>query len=160
MEDFIKRISEISLPSDIIVPSSSGRATELTLANWVVKPGQRIIHSPGLASMGFAIPHAIGASFASGRRVICIEGDGSLQLNVQELEVIRRHNLNIKIFILDNKGYDSIRSTQDRYFGRRAGCDISLPNIKKIAIAYGIHFTKSIEHSLSMKEPTICTILC
>jgi len=160
--EFVKKLSRLSLPTDVIVVSSSGRATEVTLREWRVKPGQRIIHSPGLASMGFALPQAIGVAFASGRRVICIEGDGSLQLNVQELELFTRYELNIKLFVLNNGGYDSIRSTQRRYFNRLAGCDknsgLSLPSIRDISRAYNLSYCDDIDASFTYDNPLICEV--
>ena len=93
--------------------------------------------------MGYELPTAIGAAFArEGRRVICLAGDGSIQLNIQELQTIVHHHLPIKIFVLNNAGYLSIRSTQKNFFGRMTGesaaSGVSFPDYVKVAGAYGI----------------------
>jgi acetolactate synthase-1/2/3 large subunit len=111
---------------------------------WKVKKEQRIFNSPGLGAMGFGIPAAIGACIASGKKpVICIEGDGSFMMNIQELEVIKRLNLPIKIFVINNNGYGSIKSTQEKYFkGDLVGCTpesgLTLPDISLIAGGFEI----------------------
>lgn len=139
---WVDRISDEVKEGEVLVPSSSGMACEMVLQRFKVKRGQRIIFFPGLGSMGFALPTAIGAAIASGKRVVCVEGDGSLQHNIQELETIRRLELPIKIFVLNNDGYASIRNTQKNRFGRLLGCDptcgVTLPNTYKIAQAYGV----------------------
>jgi acetolactate synthase-1/2/3 large subunit len=116
---FIDELSEILDKDDVIVVGSSGQASDVFYPTFRVKEGQRIISSPGLGAMGFAIPAAIGAALASGRRVICIEGDGSFELNAQELATIDRMKLNIIIYILHNGGYATIRNTSKRHFNGR-----------------------------------------
>ena len=116
---FIEELSERLLPDDVIVVGSSGQASDVFYPTFRVKEGQRIISSPGLGAMGFAIPAAIGAALASNRRVICIEGDGSIELNAQELATIDRLKLNIIIYILHNGGYATIRNTGKRHFEGR-----------------------------------------
>jgi acetolactate synthase-1/2/3 large subunit len=108
-----------------------------------VKQGQRIVNAPGLGAMGTGLPGAIGACLASGRRTVCINGDGGFQLNIQELETVRRLNLPIKFFVLCNGGYASIMSAQRNHFeGRYVGSEpssrLTLPDITKIAAAYGL----------------------
>ena len=142
-KSWVDDISNMMWPEDILVPSSSGMAAEMVLQRFKVKQGQRVIFSPGLGAMGFALPTAIGVAIASKRRVFCVEGDGSLQVNIQELETIRRLNLPIKIFVLENNGYASIRNTQrNRCGGRLLGCDpssgLTFPDTRKIAEAYGV----------------------
>jgi len=93
--------------------------------------------------MGYDLPAAIGAAFACpDRRIICLAGDGSLSMNVQELATVAHHCLPIKLFILENDGYASIRATQDNFFGLRVGAGIdsglSFPNFAKLAQAYGL----------------------
>ena len=93
--------------------------------------------------MGYDLPASIGAAVArGGRRVICLAGDGSLQLNIQELQTVVHHRLRIKIFVLNNAGYLSIRSTQNNFFGRLSGREpgsgVSFPDIVKVGEAYGI----------------------
>jgi acetolactate synthase-1/2/3 large subunit len=94
--------------------------------------------------MGAGLPYSIGAAIASGRRIIHIEGDGGFQLNIQELETIRRLNLPIIMFIINNNGYASIRESQMRAFGRVTGADdtsgVTLPPLRNIAYAYDIDY--------------------
>jgi acetolactate synthase-1/2/3 large subunit len=108
-----------------------------------IRKGQRLISNSGSASMGYDLPASIGAAIARrGKRVICLAGDGSLQLNIQELQTVAHHRLPIKIFVLNNGGYLSIRSTQKNFFGRMTGespaSGVSFPDFVKVACAYGI----------------------
>ena len=153
--ELIEWLSNITHGDDMICPSSSGAASEITMQSWKVKKGQRIINFLGLGSMGFGICTSIGACIASGKRVVCIEGDGSFAMNTQELETIRRLHLPIKIFVLNNNGYNSIRNTQNSYFnGHKVGCDpesgMILPSIRSIAGCYGIGYYR-IECSLDFR---------
>ena len=172
---FIETLSKLLDSNDIIIPSSSGSAAEITSQAIKIKEGQRYLFSPGLGSMGYAIPYAIGVSFASDktRRVICIEGDGSLQHNIQELQLIKRYNLPLKLFIWNNGEYGSIRNTQNKFFNvRLVACDsssgVTLPNISKIAIAYDIPVFKISNHDnielqikniLEYNGPIICEVM-
>jgi len=93
--------------------------------------------------MGYDLPAAIGAAFArSGKRVICLAGDGSIQMNIQELQTVAHHHLPLKIFVLNNSGYLSMRMTQSGFFqrltGESASTGASLPDMVKIGCAYGI----------------------
>ena len=97
--------------------------------------------------MGFGLPAVIGVSNATNEKVILIEGDGSLQMNIQELSTIKGNNLNVILVIINNDGYCSIRNTQDGYFeGRRIGSDtksgLFIPDLCKISKAYSIPFYK------------------
>lgn len=108
-----------------------------------LRKGQRLISNSGSASMGYDLPAAVGAATArNGARVICLAGDGSIQLNIQELQTIVHHRLPIKIFVLNNNGYLSIRSTQKNFFGNLVGespqSGISFPDMVRVADAYGI----------------------
>ena len=107
-------------------------------------------------------PASIGASLASSRRVICITGDGCLQMNIQELATVVKNKLNIKIFVLNNDGYLLIRHTQKKYFGRLAGegpkTGLGFPNFHWISLAYGIRHTNSIEEAFKGKDPVLCEI--
>jgi len=105
------------------------------------KENQRILFSGGMGAMGFALPSAIGASFGSKKRVVAIAGDGGIQMNIQELEVIKRRALSIKIFVLNNKNLGMVRQFQEIYFDKKyLGTleDYSVPNLVEIAKAYGI----------------------
>ena len=149
----IEVLSECLGDGDLLVPGSSGASSEVTMQAFRVNPGVRILNSQGLGPMGFGLSAAIGACLASGRRrTVCIEGDGGLQMNSQELETVHRLNLPIKLFVLDNQGYASIRSTQRAYFQGRfvaSGADsgLTLPNTLKLAAAYGLPATEICSHA-------------
>jgi len=121
--DFVEALNDASLPTDIINPSASGMTANIILQTWKVKPGQRFCTNFVLGEMGAGLPYSIGAALATGKRVIHIEGDGGFQLNIQELETIRRLNLPIIMFIINNNGYASIRDSQMKNFGRLTGAD-------------------------------------
>jgi len=121
--DFVEALNEASLPTDIINLSASGMAANIILQTWKVKPGQRFCTNFVLGEMGAGLPYSIGAALATGKRVIHIEGDGGFQLNIQELETIRRLDLPIIMFIINNNGYASIRDSQMKNFGRLTGAD-------------------------------------
>lgn len=172
--NFINCLSTIADKNDIIVPSSSGSASEMICQSFKIKKGQRVICSNGLGSMGYAISHSIGAFFASSnKQILCIEGDGSIQMNLSELELIKRYNIPIKIFVLNNNGYASIRNTQSKFFnGHLVACDkesgVTLPDLKRIANAYKIKYYKietekklmvSLKNILKEKNPIICEVI-
>lgn len=149
---FISALSD-ELPEDaLIVPGSSGGCSEVTMQSFRIKKGQRMFNTEGLGPMGFGISAAIGGCIASGgKETICIDGDGGFVMNVQELETIRRLNLPIKIFVLNNNGYVSIRITQNTHFGGNlvASGDTSgltLPSLRKNAETYGIPYYKIETH--------------
>jgi acetolactate synthase-1/2/3 large subunit len=111
-------INKFSLPEDILM----GDAGSISYAGPVAlnaKKDQRFIFSPAQADMGWALPAAIGVSLSSNQPVISIIGDGSFMSNIQELAVVKQHNLNIKFVILNNNGYLSIKNTQTKYFDGR-----------------------------------------
>jgi acetolactate synthase-1/2/3 large subunit len=144
-----------------IVPYQAGR----------LKIGQRLISNSGAASMGHDLPAAVGAAVAlGGRRVVCLAGDGSLQFNIQELQTVVHHQLPVKIFVLDNGGYLSIRQTQVNFFGRLMGespaSGVSFPDVVKVAEAYGIpatsiesdHDFSRIIEVLNAPGPALCRV--
>ena len=151
------------LPDDAIVVAGNGTACVVLFQAGKVKSGQRMFWNSGCASMGYDLPAAIGACFANGRKsVICLAGDGSLQMNIQELQTVAHNKLPVKLFVLSNNGYISIRQTQDAFFeSRYVGCDsrsgVSFADITKIATAYGLP-TAVIEGHQNMKE-TITAVL-
>lgn len=109
------------------------------------KKGQRFIFSPAQADMGWALPAAIGVAIASQRPVISIIGDGSFMTNLQELAVVKQHNLNIKFVILNNDGYLSIKNTQQKYFegrvhGTSSETGLWFPSFKNVADTFGLGF--------------------
>lgn len=130
------------------IVTSDGTAVVTTFQASKLKKGQRLFSNSGSASMGFGLPAAIGASIASkNKEVICLEGDGSIQMNIQELATINYHQLPIKIFIFANEGYHSIRQTQSKYFPDNIiGCGpesgLSFPNFELVANAYNIQYFK------------------
>ena len=131
------------LDEEAVVVTANGGAVVISNQALRVPRGARLICSSGTASMGYDLPAAIGACVAVGRPVICLAGDGSVQMNLQELQTIVHHHLPVKMFIFDNQGYLSMRQTQDNLFGGRyvgadRGSGVSLPDMSAIAGAYGI----------------------
>jgi acetolactate synthase-1/2/3 large subunit len=122
------------------------------------KSGQSVTTDKGLASMGYGLSGAIGASFANrDRNVVLMEGDGGFAQNLQELGTVAINNLNLKIFLTSNRGYASIRTTQKSYFnGNYVGCDretgLGLPNWNKIFDAYDIPVTTITSDNLDFVE--------
>ncbi|MBN3033557.1 MAG: thiamine pyrophosphate-binding protein [Candidatus Saganbacteria bacterium] len=160
-------------PDDIIVPESSGAAGEVTYQALRVKFGQSVKNAAGLGSMGFGLPYAIGSCLAlGGRRTVLINGDGAFQLNLQELETVRRLRLPLKMFILDNGGYASIANTQRNMFngfivGADASSGFTLPDICAVARAYklrpaeimsGQDLKTGIAEVLTGAEPVLCRL--
>jgi acetolactate synthase I/II/III large subunit len=155
------------------VVTGNGTAYTGTFQIMQIKDGVRVFTNQGCASMGYCLPAAIGASMAGGQRpVVLITGDGSIQMNIQELQTVVAYRLSIKIFVLVNDGYLAIRTTQNAYFdGRHYGSSpegrLFLPDIRKIAEAYGIP-TKRIKGGdslgdrindvLSTDGPCLCEI--
>jgi acetolactate synthase I/II/III large subunit len=132
-----------SLADDDVVICGDATACIVTFQVAQIKGKQRLISNSGSASMGYDLPAAIGAAVArGGKRVICLAGDGSIQMNIQELQTIAHHRWPIKIFVLSNGGYLSIRSTQTNFFGRQVGAGpesgVSFPDMIRVANAYGI----------------------
>ncbi|MBI5700627.1 thiamine pyrophosphate-binding protein [Candidatus Saganbacteria bacterium] len=145
------------LRSNAIVVAGNGTACVSVFQAGIVKPNQRMFWNSGCASMGYDLPAAIGACIAANKKeVICIAGDGSLQMNMQELQTVAGLKLPIKIFVLNNQGYCSIKQTQDSFFeGRRVACcpetGVTFPDITKIAKAYGISAV-TIKNQKSLKN--------
>jgi acetolactate synthase-1/2/3 large subunit len=170
---FTETLSEALAEDETLIVGSSGAAIELVFLCLKVKPGQRIFHNRGTGAMGLGLPQAIGACFANGyRRTVLVEGDGSLQLNIQELQTVVTHWLPIKVFVLNNEGYASIRLSQTRHFGGLIGADASsglqLPDIRKVAEAYGIPTVQIRNHRdmgrqiadvLALSGPVVCEVL-
>ncbi len=134
-------------PNDTIV-ASNGSACVCSFQAAKLQKGQRLFTNSGCASMGYGLPASIGAAInKQSSRVICIEGDGSIQMNIQELQTIIHNNLNIKIIWLNNDGYHSIRQTQNNLFkaplcGVNSQSGISFPSAQAIAKAYGYDYYK------------------
>lgn len=131
------------LGEDDIVVCGDATATIVPFQIAGLKKGMRLISNSGAASMGHDLPAAIGAAVAApGRRVICLAGDGSAMMNIQELQTIARLDADIKIFILDNDGYLSIKQTQRNFFGAEAGSSpasgVTFPDFVKVGAAFGL----------------------
>jgi acetolactate synthase I/II/III large subunit len=166
-------LSEVTEPDDLIVSGSSGAGIEIFLLAYRVRQGQRVLLTTALGAMGYGLPASIGACLAGGRRrTVCVDGDGGLQLNIQELETIRRLGLPIKLFVLSNGGYSSIRTSQMRYFGRLAGADatsgVTLPPLEKVVNAYGLAYTRieqqrdlarQLKRVLETPGPIVCEVM-
>lgn len=151
------------LPENELIVTGDGTACVVTFQSANLKKGQRLYTNSGCASMGYDLPAAIGAAFSTPKkRIICITGDGSIQMNIQELQTIVTYNLPIKIFILNNQGYHSIRQTQQNYFPDNVvGCGmesgLGFPDFSKLADCYRIPFHKICHHS-ELKENILACI--
>ncbi len=167
---FVEQLSAMLHDDDIVV---CGNATATIVPYQVlqIRRGQRLISNSGAASMGYDLPAAVGAALASGRRVICLAGDGSLQLNIQELQSVAHHHLPVKVLVLNNGGYLSIRSTQTNFFGRcmgeSAATGVSFPDFVKLGCAYGIPSVRvdrvadldRVAQALAAEGPALCDIV-
>ncbi|WP_101877050.1 thiamine pyrophosphate-binding protein [Lachnoclostridium edouardi] len=170
---FIKELSR-RLPEGMVTVVGNGSACVVGGHAYVLKKGQRFITNSAIASMGYDLPAAIGACVAAGRKdMILVTGDGSMQMNLQELQTIIHHRLPIKIFVINNGGYHSIRQTQKKFFGEPLvgigvdSRDLSFPDLEKLSAAYGypyigIHHNpeleEKIEKALATEGPVICEI--
>ena len=153
---FMDALSEQMRAEDIYCGGRAGTCVDAAIQAFKVKKDQGVYVTKGLSSMGNGLPAAIGAAYATGKRVVIVNGDGGFVMNIQELEVIRRDNLPVKMFILDNQGYSTVRNTQTNVFDRHfVGCDeqsgLTCGNIKGVAEAYGIK-TYEIKHLNLMNE--------
>lgn len=170
---FAHELSKYTRENDVIVQSPTGRSCTAIGLAYERKVGQVEIGSMALGSMGFAIPGAIGACIACGkRRTISLDGDGSLQHNLQELALIRGYGLPIKLFIVNNNGYSSISVMQDNHFrSRYAGCGpesgVFLCDEKKLADMYGLNYyaiygdediRPVLDRAMADDEPVLCEI--
>jgi acetolactate synthase-1/2/3 large subunit len=129
----------------VFVPASSGYAEETLTRFFCPGEGTRFFNGAALGSMGLGLPHAIGAAFGSPRQVICLEADGGLMLNIQELATLSHYApKGFVLFVLNNGGYESIRSSQTRYFGGASGVDretgLYIPDLAKIAEAFSLRY--------------------
>ena len=169
---FIDTLSDVLDDDDVIIPGSSGAGIDVFWLAIKNKKDQRMLATGSLGSMGYGIPASIGACLASGKRTICVEGDGSLQLNIQELASIKGMNLPIKIFINGNGGYLSIMNMQRTHFnGKFVGANdmshLHLPNIINVAKAYGFttfeiknhdHMGDIMIDAMNCEGPVLCYV--
>ncbi len=141
-------VSQYAKASDTLVISSTSRCNTAGHIAFDRKRGQISISSMGFGSMGFALPSVVGAYYAGNRsRVIMLEGDGSLQLNIQELETVAANRMDAKLFIFNNSGYAAITTMQDRnfdsfYVGSNAQSGLYMPDLEKLAGAYGLPYRR------------------
>jgi len=168
---FIQKLFE-SLKEDQIIVTGNGISVVASFQTGMIKSKTRLFQNVGCASMGYDVPASIGASIANDKgEVICLSGDGSFQLNLQELQTIKGYNLPIKIFIINNNGYHSMRLTQKNFFdgnlhGVESSSGLTFPNLENIANAYEFPYIKidslsdmsdKIERALK-EENVICEI--
>ena len=149
---FVDALFDQLRETDVVV-TGDGTASIVAFQAARIKKGQRLYHNSGSAPMGYDIPGALGAAIALGgkQRVVCLAGDGSMMMNLQELQTIRGLNLPVKVFIFNNRGYHSIRQTQANFFADNiVGCGtdsgISFPDFGKIAAAFDFPFRRCENH--------------
>jgi len=148
---FVEALFGELAPDDIVVCGDGTACVTAFQAAWIQR-NQRLFTNSGCASMGYDLPAAIGACFGAGRkRIICLAGDGSIQLNLQELQTIATHKLPIKLFVLNNQGYHSIRQTQKNFFPDNiVGCGeesgLGFPKFERLAEVYGMAYTACRAH--------------
>lgn len=136
------------LPDDaVLTPTGSGQAFIIGHQVLEIKENTRMFGAKNLAMMGSCLPSAIGAHMATGKQVVCVTGDGGIQLNLQELAIIKHHNLPIKIFVFNNSGYHAIRITQEKYFesryvGSTEDTGVHIPSFSNVAACYGLRYRK------------------
>ena len=200
----VEKLSERALEDQITVVGN-GSPCVAGGQSYIIKKGTRFISQDGVASMGYGLPAAIGAYYGvvdfteeekkrlsenpywkgkgeiyppyQGKDILLMTGDGSIQMNLQELQTIIHHQMPIKIFVVNNGGYHSIRQTQNSFFGKPLvgigvdsgveGCDLSFPNLEKLAHAYGYPYVsikenaeleQGIEKTLGQSGPVICEV--
>ena len=169
---FIKTLSE-ELDSKSIIISDDGGHLTWTMQAFEVKKGQKLFSAFGNSPMGYSFPASIGASFALGKKeVICIDGDGSIQMNIQDFQTVVHHKLPLKIFVLNNDGYAILQQFQETWLGGRFVAasfnqGLSNPDLIKVAKAYGLktvlirnhqELRRKIRKVLKAKGPVFCEV--
>lgn len=171
---FVRYLSS-RLPENSLTAVSNGACCVVGNQAYVIQKGSRMANNSAIASMGYGLPAAIGTCIGGGRRqTICLEGDGSIMMNLQELQTILTNKLPIKIFLINNNGYHSIRLTQNNLFkehckvgiGPESG-DLSFPEFEKIAKAFGypyysahsnVEMKQAVDTVLALDGPAFCEI--
>lgn len=163
-----------SLKSDDRIICGNGSACVITFQAGKIKQGQRMFTNSGCAAMGYGLPAALGVAVSdNSRRTICIDGDGSIMMNLQELATVVYNRLDMKIFIINNNGYHSIRQTQTNLFkppfiGIDSGSGIGFPDFGKLADAFGLKYfvfnsekdsSRVIDEALNCEGPCICEVI-
>lgn len=171
---FVKYLSS-NLPEGNLTVVSNGSACVVGSHNYVIQKDARFIINSAVASMGYGLPAAIGACVAHDRKMtICLEGDGSMMMNLQELQTVLTNNLPIKIFLINNEGYHSIRQTQNNIFKGHSKVgigpesrDLSFPSYEKLALAFGYPYyaahsnaemKEAVDAMLASEGPAFCEI--
>jgi acetolactate synthase-1/2/3 large subunit len=171
--DFMRKFNQHK-PDESVVVTDTGSAYYVGCQSVKIKGGDRYLTSSSQLDMGFTLPACIGAFFAGSKNLIGITGDGSFQMNIQELQTIAHHKIPVKIFVWNNDGYLSIRTTQRKYFeGRESGTDsytgVSFPSIESIAAAYNLKYVKCEKYDnldedmvkiFSLNEPVLIEVIC
>jgi acetolactate synthase I/II/III large subunit len=169
---FVDQLFERLGGGDTVI-CGNGTASVVAFQAARLRENQRLFANSGSASMGYDLPAAIGAAVAKrGRRVICLAGEGSIQLNIQELQTVVHHRLPIKIFVLNNGGYLSIRTTQASHFagnfvGEGPESGVTFPNMVRLAAAYGIPALRitrgdcgeTLDSLLEEEGPSLCEVM-
>lgn len=171
---FVRYLSS-RLPENSLTAVSNGACCVVGNQAYVIQKGSRMANNSAVASMGYGLPAAIGTCIGGGRRTtICLEGDGSIMMNLQELQTVLTNRLPIKLFLINNNGYHSIRITQNNLFkehskigiGPESG-DLSFPEFKKIAEAFGYSYycassnkemKELVDKVLKVEGPVFCEI--
>ena len=161
---FVRYLSS-RLPENSLTAVSNGACCVVGNQAYVIQKGSRMANNSAIASMGYGLPAAIGTCISGGRReTICLEGDGSIMMNLQELQTILTNHLPIKIFLINNSGYHSIRITQTNLFGHHTKVgigpesgDLSFPEFKKVAEAFGYRYFSA--HSNAEMKQVVDTVL-
>jgi acetolactate synthase-1/2/3 large subunit len=168
MQELFEQLGE-----DQIIITGNGSACVVGFQAANLKKGQRLWTNSGCATMGYDLPASIGAHEASGKPIICLAGDGSIMMNLQELQTIAGNQLPIKIFILNNSGYVSIFQTHRNFFngvevggGPKSG--VTFPNFEKLSLAFDLPYRKASSHAqmrdaimgtLAEVGPCVCEIM-
>jgi len=155
---FVRYLSS-RLPENSLTAVSNGACCVVGNQAYVIQKGSRMANNSAIASMGYGLPAAIGTCIGGGRRdTICLEGDGSIMMNLQELQTIITNRLPVKIFLINNNGYHSIRITQTNLFGQHTKVgigpesgDLSFPEFKRIAEAFGYRYFSAHSNAEMMK---------
>ena len=171
---FMEALSE-ALQEEEVVVCGDGTACVTAFQTIRIRSGMRLFHNSGSASMGYDVPAAVGAAVAlpEKTRIICLAGDGSIMMNMQELQTVSGLKLPIKIFVLNNTGYHSIRQTQHNFFPDNiVGCGedsgLSFPDFEKVAAAFDLPFRRIQKHSelrdaihwaLNSRGPVLCEVM-
>jgi len=149
---WIDALSEQADKDDIIIPDM-GQTGCITFQRWKIKEGQRMFNGMNHSPMGYSIPGAIGATMATGRRVIVIIGDGSLMMNIQDLQTVVDYKLPINIFVVNNGGYGMARQTLKdwkQFLTQDVACNFRIPSIRKIADAFGLKYSNELSNMPSI----------